>query len=158
LYVFRASILDGASRRSSTKKGLLLDGSRWSSIWRRSVSHASRPVMESRSSGIKRKRPLTTLFRSHVEDTKPMQPSSSSPPVPPRLSADKCLFCLFEDGLLPKDRMRPYSRIDSLRYHVLRVHLNQASRRNYSLQGLSLTPIRLSTIDRSLVQSAVAVS
>jgi hypothetical protein len=53
-------------RRSSTKKGLLLDGSRWSSIWRRSVSYASRPVMESRSSGIKRKRPLTTLFRSHM--------------------------------------------------------------------------------------------
>lgn len=94
------------------------------------------------------------VSQSYVEDTKPMQPSSSSPPVPPRLSADKCPFCFFEDGLLPKDLMRPYSRIDSLRYHVLRVHLNQASCRNYSLQGLSLTPIRLSTTDRSPVQSA----
>ena len=35
-----------------------------------------------------------------------MQPSSSSP----RLSADKFHFCFFEGDLLPKDRMRPYSR------------------------------------------------
>jgi len=32
--------------------------------------------------------------------------------------------------------MRPYARIDSLRRHVLRVHLNQASRHDYGLRGL----------------------
>jgi hypothetical protein len=98
------------------------------------------------------------VSQSYVENTKPMQPSSSSPLAPPRLSADKRPLCFFEGGLLPKDRIQPYSRIDSLRRHVLRVHLNQAPRRNYSLQGLSLTPMRSSRIDRSPVQSAVAVS
>jgi hypothetical protein len=32
--------------------------------------------------------------------------------------------------------MRPYARIDSLRRHVLRIHLNQASRHDYGLRGL----------------------
>jgi hypothetical protein len=32
--------------------------------------------------------------------------------------------------------MRPYARIDSLRRHVLRIHLNQASRHDYSFRGL----------------------
>jgi hypothetical protein len=32
--------------------------------------------------------------------------------------------------------MRSYSRIDSLRRHVLRVHRNQASRHNYGLRAL----------------------
>jgi len=41
--------------------------------------------------------------------------------------------------------MRSYARIDSLRRHVLRVHLNQASRHDHGLRGLrqhsSETPI-----------------
>jgi hypothetical protein len=32
--------------------------------------------------------------------------------------------------------MRPYARIDSLRRHVLRIHLNQASPPEYGLRGL----------------------
>jgi hypothetical protein len=98
------------------------------------------------------------VSQSDVENTKTVQPSSSSPPVSSRLSADQCPFCFFGDDLSPKDRVRPYSRIDSLRRHVLRVHLNQASRHSYSLQGLSLAPIRQSRIDRSPVQSAGTIS
>jgi len=56
-------------------------------------------------------------------------------PVSPRSSAD-CPFYFFDEGLSGKDRLQPYARIDSLRRHVLRTHLNQASRHNYSLRGL----------------------
>ena len=72
-----------------------------------------------------------------VEDTKPVKPSSPPPPASPKPSSDQCPFCFFEDGLSATDRMRRYSRIDSLRRHVLRVHLNQASRHNYGLRALS---------------------
>jgi hypothetical protein len=72
-----------------------------------------------------------------VENTKPVKPSSPSPPVSPKPSPDQCPFCFFEDGLSATDCMRRYSRIDSLRRHVLRVHLNQASRHNYGLRALA---------------------
>jgi hypothetical protein len=36
--------------------------------------------------------------------------------------------------------MRRYVRIDSLRRHVLRIHLNQASRHDYGLRGLPQPP------------------
>jgi hypothetical protein len=77
------------------------------------------------------------VLHPDVEDTKPVKPSSPSPPASPKPSPDQCPFCFFEDGLSVTDRMRRYSRIDSLRRHVLRVHLNQASRHNYGLRALS---------------------
>ena len=36
--------------------------------------------------------------------------------------------------------MRRYARIDSLRRHVLRIHLNQASRHDYGLRSLPQPP------------------
>ena len=71
-----------------------------------------------------------------VEDNKIVKVSPPSSPVSPRPSANQCPFCFFEQGLSEKDRLRPYARIDSLRRHVLRIHLNQASRHNYGLRGL----------------------
>jgi hypothetical protein len=83
-----------------------------------------------------------------IEETKTAEPLPSSPPSPsspsspssapvsPRPSRDQCPFCFFEDRLPPVDRDRYYARIDSLRRHVLRVHLNQASRHDYGLRGL----------------------
>jgi hypothetical protein len=79
-----------------------------------------------------------------VEDTKASPPLS---PISPRPSADQCPFCFFDGGLLEKDRLRPYARIDSLRRHVLRVHLNQASRHNYGLRGLPKASSRASIED-----------
>jgi hypothetical protein len=78
-----------------------------------------------------------SVLHLDIEDIKTVKPSSLSPPVSLRPSADQCPFCFFEEGLSEKDRMRPFSRIDSLRRHVLRVHLNQASRHDYGLRGLA---------------------
>jgi hypothetical protein len=78
-----------------------------------------------------------SILHPDIEDIKTVNPSLPSPPVSPRPSADQCPFCFFEEGLSEKDRMRPFSRIDSLRRHVLRVHLNQASRHDYGLRGLA---------------------
>ena len=83
-----------------------------------------------------------TIPHRDIEETKTTEPlpfslpSPSSPPVSPRPSRDQCPFCFFEDRLPPVDRDRHYARIDSLRRHVLRVHLNQASRHGYGLRGL----------------------
>jgi hypothetical protein len=77
-----------------------------------------------------------SVLHPDIEDIKTVKPSPL-PLVSPRPSADQCPFCFFEEGLSEKDRMRPFSRIDSLRRHVLRVHLNQASRHDYGLRGLA---------------------
>jgi hypothetical protein len=83
----------------------------------------------------------TILYRD-IGETKTAEPLLSSPlspssaPVSPRPSRDQCPFCFFEDSLPPVDRDRHYARIDSLRRHVLRIHLNQASRHDYGLRGL----------------------
>jgi len=74
-------------------------------------------------------------------DKDAMTAVASAPPTPltpssPRPSSDQCPFCFFDDALPLASRMRPYLRIDSLRRHVLRVHLNQASRHDYGLRGL----------------------
>jgi hypothetical protein len=69
------------------------------------------------------------------EELTPLSPLPS--PVSSRPSLDQCQCCFFDDTLNPEDRLRPYARIDSLRRHVLRVHLNQASRHDYSLRGLA---------------------
>jgi hypothetical protein len=75
------------------------------------------------------------------EAIKPSPPSPlTAPPSPlasPRPCLDQCPFCFFEDHLSQVDRERRYSRKDSLRRYVLRVHLNQASRHDYGLRGLS---------------------
>ena len=71
-----------------------------------------------------------------VEDTKAVKASPPLSPVSPQPSADQCPFCFFDEGLSEKDRLRPYARTDSLRRHVLRLHLNQASCHNYGLRGL----------------------
>jgi hypothetical protein len=83
-----------------------------------------------------------TIPHRDIEETKTTEPlpsslpSPSSPLVSPRPSRDQCPFCFFEDRLPLVDRDRHYARIDSLRRHVLRVHLNQASRHGYGLRGL----------------------
>jgi hypothetical protein len=85
-----------------------------------------------------------TIPHRDIEETKtaeplpssPPSPSSPSAPVSPRPPQDQCPFCFFEDRLPPVDRDWHYARIDSLRRHVLRVHLNQASRHDYGLRGL----------------------
>jgi Protein of unknown function (DUF3435) len=74
------------------------------------------------------------------EDTKTIKPSPPSPSASPRPSSDQCPSCFFEDSLPPADRMRRYVRIDSLRRHMLRIHLNQASRHDYGLRGLPQPP------------------
>jgi hypothetical protein len=93
--------------------------------------------------------PDDTVPHRNNEETKTTEPlppsppspsSPSSPSVSPRPSADQCPFCFFDDSLLLVDRQRRYARIDSLRRHVLRVHLNQASRHDYSLRGLHHPP------------------
>ena len=76
------------------------------------------------------------ILQREDEDVKTRKTSPPASPVSPRPSADQCPFCFFEEGLSLEDRMRPYARIDSLRRHVLRVHLNQASRHDYGLRGL----------------------
>jgi hypothetical protein len=80
-----------------------------------------------------------------IEDTKTVKTLPPSSPASPRPEADQCPFCFFAEGLSEKDRLRPYARIDSLRRHVLRIHLKQASRHNYGLRDLpyaySHTPI-----------------
>jgi hypothetical protein len=43
---------------------------------------------------------------------------------------------LFLNSLRPMDRERPYSRINLLRRHALRTHLNQASSHDHGLRGL----------------------
>ena len=93
------------------------------------------------------KEELTTATDAapHLEDkdikSEQLAPLSPlPPPLSPRPSPEQCPFCFFEDALKPEDRLRPYARIDSLRRHVLRVHLNQASRHDYSLRGLA-TPL-----------------
>jgi hypothetical protein len=81
---------------------------------------------------------IPNLDDENSKIVKPSLPSPPlSPPASPRPSSDQCPFCFFDDGLSSADRMRPYSRIDSLRRHVLRIHLNQASRHDYSLRGLA---------------------
>ena len=81
-----------------------------------------------------------TITHRDSEDTKTIKPSPPSPSASPRPSSDQCPFCFFEDGFPPADRMRRYARIDSLRRHVLRIHLNQASRHDYGLRGLPQPP------------------
>jgi hypothetical protein len=81
-----------------------------------------------------------TFTHRDNEDTKTIKPSPPSPSASPRPSSDQCPFCFFEDSLPPADRMRRYARIDSLRRHVLRIHLNQASRHDYGLRGLPQPP------------------
>ena len=78
-----------------------------------------------------------SILHLDIEDIKIVNSSLPPSPVSSRSSADQCPFCFFEEGLLEKDRMRSFSRIDSLRRHVLRVHLNQASRHDYGLRGLA---------------------
>ena len=75
------------------------------------------------------------ILQREDEDIKTRKTSPPTSPVSPRPSADQCPFCFFEEGLSPEDRMRPYARIDSLRRHVLRIHLNQASHRGYGPRG-----------------------
>ena len=77
--------------------------------------------------------------------TEPLSPSPPSPAVSPRPSSDQCSFCFLEDGIPLVDRYRQYTRIDSLRRHVLRVHLNQASRYDCGLRGLHQPDSDLST-------------
>jgi len=77
-----------------------------------------------------------TVSHQDGEDTKAINPSPPSPPASPRPSSDQCPFCFFDDSLPIADRMQPYARIDSLRCHVLRIHLNQASPHEYGLRGL----------------------
>jgi hypothetical protein len=85
------------------------------------------------------------------EDVKTRKTSSPTSPVSPRPSADQCPFCFFEEGLSPEDRMWPYTRIDSLRRHVLRVHLNQASRHDYGLRGLPQPHSKTPTDDGPII-------
>jgi hypothetical protein len=65
--------------------------------------------------------PLPSSLSSLSSSSSPSSPSS--PPVSPRPSRDQCPFCFFEGRLPPVDRDRYHTRIDSLRRHVLRVHL-----------------------------------
>ena len=80
-----------------------------------------------------------TIPHRDIEKIKTAEPLSSSPssaPVSLRPSPDQCPFCFFKDRLPPVDRDQHYTRINSLRRHVLRAHLNQASRHDYGLRGL----------------------
>jgi hypothetical protein len=89
-----------------------------------------------------------TISHRDIEETKTVEPlppsppslsspsSPSSAPVSPRPSRDQCPFYFFKNRLPSVDRDRPYARIDSLRRHVLRVHLNQALCHDYGLRGL----------------------
>ena len=86
-----------------------------------------------------------------TKTTEPLPPLPSSPPVSPRPSSHQCPFCFFTDGLPPVDRHRRYARIDSLRRHVLRAHLNQASRHDYGLRGLHQPDSDLSTEQKPIV-------
>src|SRR5271168_299882 len=60
----------------STEREHLLDGFRSSPIWRRFVSYANRPVVESRSTGTKWRRP-PTLFR--IQTSKTLRPHRPYP-------------------------------------------------------------------------------
>jgi Protein of unknown function (DUF3435) len=80
-----------------------------------------------------------------------IKPSPPSPSALPRPSSDQCPFCFFEDSLPPADRMRRYARIDSLRRHVLRIHLNLASRHDYGLRGLPQPPSDTFTEDGPII-------
>jgi len=87
-----------------------------------------------------------TIPHRDIEETKATEPlpsslpSPSSPPVSPRPSRDQCPFCFFEDRLPPVDRDRHYARIDSLRRHVLRVHLKRLATTTAFEVFISLTP------------------
>jgi len=85
------------------------------------------------------------------EDTKTIKPSPPSPSASPRPSSDQCPFYFFEDSLPQADRMRRYARIDSLRRHVLRTHLNQASRHDYGLRDLPQPPSDTVTEDGPII-------
>jgi len=89
------------------------------------------------------------ILQQEDEDIKTRKTSPPTSPIRP--SADQCPFCFFEEGLSPEDRMRPYARIDSLRRHVLRVHLNQASRHDYGLRGLPQPHSETPTEDRPII-------
>jgi hypothetical protein len=90
-----------------------------------------------------------------VEATKAVKASLPLSPVLPRPLADQCPFCFFDEGLSEKDRLRLYSRTDSLR---LRVYLSQASRHNYGLRGLSRAYSHApSRMDRSPIQNLAVV-
>jgi hypothetical protein len=85
------------------------------------------------------------------EETKTLKASPPSPSVSPQPSSNQCPFCFFDDSLLLVDRQRPYSRIDSVRRHVLRVHLNLASRHDYGLRGLPQPPSDTVTEDGPII-------
>jgi hypothetical protein len=85
------------------------------------------------------------------EDTKTIKPLPPSPSASPRPFSDQCPFCFFEDSLPQADRMRRYARIDSLRRHVLRTHLNQASRHDYGLRDLPQPPSDTVTEDGPII-------
>jgi hypothetical protein len=56
-----------------------------------------------------------TITHRGNEAAKIIKLSPPSPPASPRLFSDQCPFCFFDDGFPPADRMRRYTRIDSLR-------------------------------------------
>jgi hypothetical protein len=99
-----------------------------------------------------------TTYRDNedIKTLKRLSPSSPpsllpSSPTSLLLFSDQCPFCFFDDSFPPADRMRRYARIDSLRRHVLRIHLNQASRHNYGLRGLPQLPPEKATDNGPIV-------
>lgn len=55
--------------------------------------------------------------------------------VPREPSSRQCPFCFFDNSLPEAARKRELARPDSLRRHILRVHLNRASRHGYGFRG-----------------------
>jgi hypothetical protein len=92
-----------------------------------------------------------TITHRDNEDIKTIKQSPPSSPTSPPPSSDQCPFCFFDDSFPPADRMRRYARIDSLRRHVLRIHLNQASRHDYGLRGLPQPPSEKATDDGPII-------
>jgi hypothetical protein len=92
-----------------------------------------------------------------VKAVEAASPTLLTPPSP-QPSSEQCPFYFSDDALLLTSRMRPYSRIDSLRRHVLRVHLNQASRHatTTAFEVFLRLTLKLRT-DRSSVRSRAVV-
>ena len=82
----------------------------------------------------------TKVSNSDKDGVKAVEAASPTllTPSSPQPFSEQCPFCFFDDALPLPSRMRSYSRIDSPRRHVLRVHLNQSSRHDYGLRGLPL--------------------